>query len=121
MDDQEFILKMLGRMLNFMGYDTVFTTDGAQSIDIYKEAYQSQKPFDVVILDLTVPGGMGGAQVIPELLKIDPKVKAVVSSGYSNDPIMSNYEDYGFCGVIPKPYSKNQLAELLNKIISGKS
>ena len=121
MDDQESILKMVGRMLNFMGYDTVFTTDGAQAIDIYNEAYQSQKPFDVVILDLTVPGGMGGVQVISELLKIDPKVKAVVSSGYSNDPIMSNYEEYGFCGVIPKPYSKNQLAELLNKIISGKS
>ena len=121
MDDQESILKMVGRMLNFMGYDTVLTTDGAQAIDIYNEAYQSHKPFDVVILDLTVPGGMGGAQVIPELLKIDPKVKAVVSSGYSNDPIMSNYEDYGFCGVIPKPYSENQLSELLNKIINGKN
>ena len=73
--------------------------------------------FDLVILDLTVPGGMGGAKAIPELLKTDPNVKAVVSSGYSNDRIMANYEDYGFCGVAPKPYTKKQLSEVLNKIL----
>jgi len=78
----------------------------------------SQKPFDLVILDLTIPGGIGGVKTISELLKIDPQVKAIVSSGYSNDPIMSNYEDYGFCGVVPKPYTKNQLAMVLNKISS---
>ncbi|MCP3942102.1 MAG: PAS domain S-box protein [Desulfobacteraceae bacterium] len=120
MDDQESILKISGRMLNLMGYETVFATDGAQAIKLYREAYKSEKPFNAVILDLTVPGGMGGAKTIPELLKIDPKVKAVVSSGYSNDPIMSNYEDYGFCSVVPKPYTKNQLAEVLNKIFDKK-
>ncbi|MDM8518123.1 PAS domain S-box protein, partial [Desulfobacterales bacterium HSG16] len=120
MDDQEPILKMVGRMLNRMGYETIFASDGAQTIEIYLDAYQSGNPFDLVILDLTVPGGMGGAKTIPELLKIDPEVKAIVSSGYSNNPIMSNYEDYGFCGVVPKPYTKSQLSEVLNKIFDEK-
>lgn len=116
MDDQESILKMVGRMLNNMGYETELAMDGSEAIEKYREAWQGQKPFDLVILDLTVPGGMGGAKTLPELLKINPGVKAVVSSGYSNDPIMANYEDYGFCGVVPKPYTKAQLAEALNKI-----
>ena len=120
MDDQESILKMMGRMLNSMGYETSFATDGSQAIELYYDAYQSESPFDLVILDLTVPGGMGGLKTIIELLKIDIKVKAMVSSGYSNDPTMSNYEDYGFCGVVPKPYTKAQLAEVLNKIFGDK-
>lgn len=117
MDDQEQILKMVGRILNLMGYETTFAMDGSIAVELYREAYQSKNPFDLVILDLTVPGGMGGAKTIPELLKIDPKVKAVVSSGYSNDPIMANYEDYGFLGVIPKPYTIDQLSEIINKIL----
>ncbi|MBF0226239.1 MAG: PAS domain S-box protein [Desulfobacterales bacterium] len=120
MDDQDSILKMVSRMLHKMGYEVMSATDGSQAIEIYRESYNNQNPFDLVILDLTVPGGMGGAKTIPELLKIDPKVKAVVSSGYSNDPIMGNYEYYGFCGVVPKPYTKDQLAEVLNNILFGK-
>ena len=121
MDDQEAILKMICRMLNLMGYETEFALDGGKSIELFRKAYIAKEPFDLVILDLTVPGGMGGAKVILELLKIDPEVKAVVSSGYSNDPIMANYEDYGFCGMIPKPYTKAQLTEVLNKIFEGKA
>ena len=116
MDDQEPILKMIGRMLNRMGYETVFATDGEEALNKYREAYNSSKPFDIVILDLTVPGGMGGAKTMPELLKIDPDVKAIVSSGYSNDPIMANYEDYGFSAVIPKPYTKDQLTKVISRI-----
>jgi PAS domain S-box-containing protein len=116
MDDQEPILKMIGRMLKRMGYEVDFASDGDQAIQVYQKAYQKQKPFDLVILDLTIPGGMGGADTMVELLKIDPQVKAVVSSGYSNDPIMANYQNYGFCGVVPKPYTKNELSEVLNKI-----
>ena len=116
MDDQESILKMVGRMLNYMGYETTFATSGTQAIEQYREAFQSSTPYDLVILDLTVPGGLGGAETIPELLKIDSDVKAVVSSGYSNDPVMANFKDYGFAGVVSKPFTKNQLAEILNKI-----
>ena len=116
MDDQESILKMVSRMLNKMGYEVSSATDGRQAIKIYRDACDAGKAFDLVILDLTVPGGMGGAKLIQELLKIDPKVKAVVSSGYSNDPIMANYENYGFCGVVPKPYTKEELSVVLDKV-----
>ncbi|QTA93018.1 ATP-binding protein [Desulfonema magnum] len=120
MDDQEPILKMVGRMLKSMGYKTAFSADGSQAIKMYKKAQTTEDAFDAVILDLTVPGGMGGLKTIIELLKIDSNVKAIASSGYSNDPIMSNYEDYGFCGIVPKPYTKSQLAEILNNIFAEK-
>ena len=116
MDDQEIILKMVERMLNHLGYNTTSATDGSQAVALYKEAQTSKNTFDAVILDLTVPGGMGGLQTIIELLKIDPNVKAIVSSGYSNDPIMSNCKEYGFCETVPKPYTLAQLSGVLNKI-----
>jgi len=116
MDDQKPILKMLSRILNRMGYSTESAIDGKKVIEMYSKVYNTKDSFDLVILDLTIPGGMGGIETIMELLKIDPNVKAVVSSGYSNDPIMANYKKYGFCGVVPKPYTKNQLAEVLNNI-----
>jgi CheY-like chemotaxis protein len=121
MDDQEYILKMFARLFNRMGYETVLVKDGAQAVEEYLQAFQSEHPFNLVILDLTVPGGMGGAKTIEELLKIDSGVKAVVSSGYSNDPIMANFRDYGFCGVIPKPFVKGHLLELLKEILGERS
>jgi len=121
MDDQESILKMVRRMLNRMGYETEFALNGTEAVKKFQKAFGSKESFDLVILDLTIPGGMGGAKTVIELLKIDPDVNAVVSSGYSNDPIMANYEDYGFCGVVPKPYTKEQLSEVLNKIFGDKS
>jgi PAS domain S-box-containing protein len=120
MDDQEPVIKMVGRMLGRMGYETLFAKEGAQAIDLYSEAFQTNTPFDLVILDLTVPGGMGGVKTIPELLKINPDAKVVVSSGYSNDPVMSDYQGYGFCGVLEKPYSSAQMAEVLNNILGEK-
>ncbi|MDY6904615.1 MAG: PAS domain S-box protein [Thermodesulfobacteriota bacterium] len=117
MDDQESVLKMIGRMLTSMGYDRVFASDGAQAVEIFKTAYNSDDPFDLVILDLTVPGGMGGVKTVQELLKIDPTVKAVVSSGYSNDPVMANFQDYGFSGVVSKPYTREELARTLDRLL----
>jgi len=121
LDDERPILKMIGRMLSNMGYATETVTDGAEAIQRYRETHESGEKFDLVILDLTVPGGLGGAGIIPELLKIDPNVRAVVSSGYSNDPIMANFQDYGFCGVVPKPYSQEQLSNLLNDVLNEAS
>lgn len=116
LDDQVSILKMVTKMLKTMGYKTTCTTDGTQTIESYLKAFQSGNKFDLVILDLTIPGGMGGKQTISELLKIDPNVKAVVSSGYANDPIMANYQMFGFWAIVPKPYTKAQLAEILSRL-----
>lgn len=118
MDDHEPILDMAQKILNHLGYKTVVCMDGLEAVEKYREAYSSDDPFDIVILDLTVPGGMGGVKTVIELLKINPDVKAVVSSGYSNDPIMANCKDYGFCGVLPKPYTTNQMSLLFNTIFS---
>jgi CheY-like chemotaxis protein len=117
MDDQPNIRAMVGRMLIHLNYEVELARDGAEAIDLYKKAKESGHPFDAVMLDLTVPGGMGGKDAIQKLLEIDPDVKAIVSSGYFNDPIMSEYRQYGFCGVVAKPYEVEELTEILNQVL----
>jgi CheY-like chemotaxis protein len=117
MDDEKLILEVAEKMLSKLGYQITTASEGREAIARFEEAYASKKPFDLVILDLTVPGGMGGEEAVPELLKIDPAIKIMASSGYSSGPIMANYQDSGFCGVIPKPYSLNELSETLSKVL----
>ena len=83
---------------------------------MYKKARESGQPFDVVIMDLTIPGGMGGKEAIKKLLEIDPYAKVIVSSGYATDPIMSDYKKYGFSAVVTKPYSVEQLEKILHRL-----
>jgi len=117
MDDQQNIRDMVGRMLTHLKYEVELAKDGAEAIELYKKAKESKHPFDAVMLDLTVPGGMGGKDAIQKLLEIDPNVKAIVSSGYFNDPIMSEYRLYGFHGVVAKPYEVEELTEILNQVL----
>ncbi len=117
MDDEPFIRDLAGEMLSLLGYEAVLAKDGAEAIDLYNTAIGSAVPFDAVIMDLTVPGGMGGGETIQRLREMDPGVKAIVSSGYSNDPIMADYKKYGFLGVVAKPYSINELSETLTRVI----
>ena len=120
MDDEEIIREMLSKMLSMSGYQVELTRDGAETISKYIGARDSGKPFDAIILDLTIPGGMGGAETIKELLEIDPRVKVIVSSGYGTDPIMANYKKYGFSDVITKPYSVSQMEETLHRVLKEK-
>lgn len=92
---------------------------GREAMDMYREARESVHAFDVVIMDLTIPGGMGGKETIQKLLAYDPAAIAIVSSGYSNDPIMANCEAYGFKGVIKKPYRIEELSDALRDLYSG--
>ena len=116
MDDEEMLRKLARQMLERMGYAVETVKDGVEAIAAYKDQKDSGEPFDAAILDLTIKGGMGGEQAMRELLKIDPGIKAIVSSGYFNDPVMSDFEKYGFMGALPKPYEKKALKEVLERL-----
>ncbi|MFH2066866.1 MAG: ATP-binding protein [Pseudomonadota bacterium] len=116
MDDEETIRELLHEMLNHMGYRADLAKDGVEAIDLYVKAEKAGNPYDVVIMDLTIPGGMGGKEAIEALRKLAPNVKAIVSSGYSNDPVMAEYQKYGFNGVLKKPYQMGELKNLLLSI-----
>jgi PAS domain S-box-containing protein len=113
MDDEEYIRDILGDILSMQGYTVDFAKNGVEAIELYRD-----NSYDVVILDLTVPGGMGGKETMRALLDMDPNVKVIVSSGYSSDPIMSNYKQYGFRDVIGKPYRIEELGEMIERVIA---
>ncbi len=118
MDDEAIILDAAGKILQTAGYEVELAKDGGEAIELYGKARKAGKPFDVVIMDLTVPGGMGGRETLAKLIELDPGVRAIVSSGYSHDPIMAHYEDFGFVGVIAKPYRVREMAEIVDKIMA---
>lgn len=115
MDDEEIILMVCKEMCKIMGYTVDTATDGTIAIARYKEALKQNRRYDIVIMDLTIPGGMGGKETMAKLIEIDPQVKAIVSSGYSNEPIMSHFEKYGFIDAIAKPYNFDMFKEVLSK------
>ncbi len=117
MDDEEMILKVTSKMLKIIGFSVETAIDGKKTIEMYKKSMDEGKPFDIVIMDLTIPGGMGGEEAIKKLLEIDPQAKAVVSSGYAEDQIVANYAKYGFEGIVSKPYNMNQLRNVLGNIL----
>ena len=108
---------MLPVMLSYKGYDVEFAREGREAVAIYRAAKESGEPFDAVILDLTVSGGMGGKETIELLIALDPHIKAIISSGFSGDPIMSEYQEYGFKTAILKPYKMEELEEVLERLI----
>ncbi|HEX3046163.1 MAG TPA: PAS domain S-box protein [Bacillota bacterium] len=116
MDDEEKILHAVGAMLESYGHQVALTADGAEVIERYRQFKELGVPFDVVIMDLTIPGGMGGQEAIAHLRDFDPNIIAIVSSGYANDPIMANYERFGFCGFVSKPYKFDELNEVLHRV-----
>jgi signal transduction histidine kinase/ActR/RegA family two-component response regulator len=117
MDDDEEIVEVLGALLDGMGYTVTATKNGEGAIAAYKKAIDEGSRFDIVIMDLTIKGGIGGKEAIKEIAAIDPKVKAIVSSGYSNDPIMASPQEYGFRAVLAKPYTLRDLKEAINTIL----
>jgi CheY-like chemotaxis protein len=119
MDDEEFILNMAGDMLKGIGYEVECAKNGEEALDLYKKAMKNKKKYDSVILDLTIRGGMGGEETIRELLKIDPGVKGIVSSGYSDSPVLSRPREHGFIGRVGKPYRKKELSHILQTIINA--
>lgn len=117
LDDDEVIRKVLGAMLESMGYKVAFAVDGREAIAKYRAAYEKGALYDVVITDLTIPGGMGGQDVAREILEIYPQAKIIISSGYATDPVMANYEAYGFQAMVVKPFQFEHLQEVLQQVL----
>ncbi|OPZ81551.1 MAG: Blue-light-activated protein [bacterium ADurb.Bin429] len=118
MDDETLVLETVESMLEVLGYEVVGVTDGEAAIAEYDEALRTGMPFDAVLLDLTMRGGIGGQEVMARLLQIDPRVRAIVSSGYSNDPIMADCREYGFRTGIAKPYKVSELSDVVRRVIA---
>ena len=122
MDDEAMIRDIAKDLLVHLGFEVATVSNGQEAVELYREKQGSEAQFDVVIMDLTIPGGMGGKEAIRQLREIDPQVKGIVSSGYSNDPVMAEYEKYGFAGMVHKPFEIDELmATLLDLTESGES
>jgi two-component system cell cycle sensor histidine kinase/response regulator CckA len=119
MDDDPQVREIGSLMVESIGIEVQCATDGKEALELCKKAKQAGRPFDVVIMDLTVPGGMGGKTAVKKLLALEPDAKVVVASGYSNDPIMANYKKYGFVDVLPKPLVLEDLASILTRLIKS--
>lgn len=118
MDDNEDVRNLIAEILRQLGYLPGQASDGDMAVTMYREAMEEGHPFKLVLMDLTIPGKMGGREAIVELKALDPKVKAVICSGYPDDPVMINYREYGFRGVIGKPYRLADLRRLLQQLMA---
>jgi PAS domain S-box-containing protein len=117
LDDEEFIRMIIPHWLKPLGCEVISCENGRQAVELYKQALEAGKPFDLLILDLTIPGGIGGQTVLREILALHPAARAIVSSGYAEGPIMANFSTYGFKGVLAKPYTEQQLQEVVTTVL----
>ncbi len=113
MDDEDMVGEIACQMLGYLGFDTIWVADGVDAIKEYKKHKDEGEPFTAVIMDLTIPDGMGGREAVTEILSIDRQAKVFVSSGYSTDPIMVNFQEYGFAGAIAKPFDLAAMQKIL--------
>ena len=121
MDDEEVVRKLVRRLLQHMGHEVELVEEGQGAVGAYESAKSQGQPFDAVILDLTIRDGVGGRETIRDLLKIDPDVKAIVMSGYGNDPVVLEPERYGFKGVLAKPFDRASLTKVLALVLAPAS
>lgn len=120
MDDEPLVRSVATQIMIRLGYEVVAVSDGGEAAECYRQARESGRPFDLVILDLTVPGGVGGIETLGLLRRLDPDVRAIVSSGYSSDPIMAEYSKYGFRGVVVKPYTVGEMGRMLREALADR-
>ena len=116
-DDEQTIRDLLSNILTSIGYEVDCVPDGTEAIEAYQHAHAKRRPYSAVILDITIPGGLGGLEVLEPLRAIDPQAKVLISSGYANNPVMANFQQYGFNGVIAKPYTVQRLHDSLQQVI----
>ena len=116
MDDEDAILSATSEMLKFLGYEVAVAHNGEEALDLFRDGKETGSPFHAVILDITVPGGMGAQETLPKLVAIDPDVNAIISSGYSTSPMILDYQSFGYISAIVKPYGFKELGEALDKV-----
>lgn len=121
MDDEAIVQDIARDMLRTLGHEVLLASNGEEAISIFRQNYESGQALDLIIMDLTIPGGMGGQEAVQKILAIDPTARIIVSSGYSNDPVMANFQKYGFVGAIVKPYTLDEMAQEVAEILSGTS
>jgi two-component system cell cycle sensor histidine kinase/response regulator CckA len=109
MDDEEMVRRAIARLLESLGYHVGLAGDGIEAIELYHQARQQGRPFDLVIVDLAVPDGMGGQETMDRLRRDDPGVRAIVASGHARDPVMADYRAHGFRAAIRKPFDIDDL------------
>jgi len=119
MDDMEAMMLVAGEILKVLGYEVDFASDGQEAIDAYKAAKESGKPYDAVVFDLTVPGGMGGEEASEILIQYDPNLVAIASSGYTTSNVMSDYKNSAFKAVVPKPYRIKEMSAALRRALNA--
>lgn len=121
MDDEKMIRDICGEMLQEMEHQVAYAADGEEALEKYRHALKSDRPYDVLISDLTIPGGMGGLELAQDVLQLHPQAKIIVSSGYANDPVMANYQHYGFHGRVTKPFHFIELQKVIEQVLNEKS
>ncbi len=117
MDDEEMVRDVTAAMLRYMGYEVELAVDGVEATKMYRGTMESGKAYDVVILDLTNKFGMGGVEAIKRLVEIDPEIRAIVATGYSDDPILTHFREHGFRAAMAKPFMMKELAEAVGKAL----
>lgn len=117
MDDDDMVREILGEMIKMIGYKTELAKNGNEAIENYVNSKNTDEPVDAIIMDLSIVGGMGGEETAQKLLELDPEAKLIITSGYSNDPVIENYKDYGFKDAIIKPYNMKELKESLQRVL----
>ncbi len=116
MDDEEDIRNLASRSLSELGYQVQTCCNGEEAVGLYKNCWESGTTLPIVMLDLLVPGGMGGDEAAKRILSMDPHARLIVSSGYSNDPVMADHGNYGFCAILPKPYNTDALVQVIQSV-----
>jgi CheY-like chemotaxis protein len=117
MDDEQIIRDVTHEILQFLNYEVMSAREGIEAVDLYKKEKMAGHPFDVVILDLSIPHGLGGKETIDLLRNFDPAIKAVISSGFTDDPVVKDFSHYGFSERLTKPYNIHEMKNLLEKVI----
>ena len=120
MDDEAMVSQVAQQMLEQLGHEVVLVKDGQEALDSYHKYMSEGKKFDLVIMDLTIPGGMGGKEAVKQIHMLDKDALVMVASGYSNDPVMASYQNYGFCGAINKPFMFRELAVAVQEALKKK-